>query len=80
MKPIKIAIIAVLFVLMVLACLQILGIINSETATENASKATFVVLIISGFAAATFFIVRSGSNVSKKDKSSKSPNSGPDFN
>lgn len=50
MKPIKIIIIAVLFVFMVLACLQILGIINSEAATENASKAMYVVLIVGGLA------------------------------
>lgn len=79
MKPIKIIIIAVLFVFMVLACLQILGIINSEAATENASKAMYVVLIVGGFVAATFFLVRSGSTVSKEDKQSKSSNSGPDF-
>ncbi len=79
MKPIKIIIIAALFVFTVLACLQVLGIINSEAATEGASKGMFVVFIVGGFAAVTFFLVRSGATVSKEDKSSKTSNSGPNF-
>lgn len=79
MKPIKIIIIAVLFVVMVLACLQILGLINSDVATDNASKAISVVLVVGLFVVATFFLARSGSTVSKEDKKSKTSNSGPDF-
>ncbi len=79
MKPTKIFIIAVLFVFMVLACLQVLGIIDSEAATEGASKGMFVVLIVGGFSTATYFLVRSGTAVSKADKPTKPSNSGPDF-
>ena len=80
MKPLQITIIAVLFILMIVGCLQVLGLISTEMASESLTKSIIVVLFVGAFITSVYVIVRTGTNVSKENKSKNNINSGPDFN